>query len=101
MSRMLRKAIQDLQDAITNNNLKPYQAKVLADVKADDYYRLVITFESKSFKKVKILGLMYKDAPDRLKRYYDDEITLIHVPTEKAIECLSDMIDEAWVRIVA
>lgn len=96
---MIKKAIQDLQDIITIKKLEPYQADVGASLTHDedgDFF--AVSFENKKFSKMKIFGLPYKETPQQLRRYFDGEDALIHVPTEKLIEFLSPIVVEAWVR---
>ena len=57
-----------------------------------------VSFENEQFTKMRIFGLPYKDAPQQLRRYYDEEHIMIHVPTEKVIECLGPKTTKAWVR---
>lgn len=96
---MMKKAIQDLQEIITRDKLELYQADIgasLTNNENGDFFAL--SFENKKFTKMRIFGLPYKDAPQHLRRYFDGEQALIHVPTEKAIEHLATIVVEAWVR---
>lgn len=96
---MIKKAIQDLQDIIAQKKLEPNQADIgvsLTDDEDSDFF--VVSFENKQFSKMRIFGLPYKDAPQQLRRYYDEEDVLIHIPTEQVIEHLGPITVEAWVR---
>lgn len=96
---MIKKAIQDLQNIIIRKKLEPYQADIgvtFTDEEDGDFFS--VSFENKKFTKMRIFGLPYRDAPQQLRRYYDEENILIHVPTEKVIECLAPKTVEAWVR---
>ena len=96
---MIKKAVRDLQDIIVRKNLEVYQADVGASLTHDedgDFF--AVSFENKKFSKMKIFGLPYKDTPQQLRRYFDGENALIHIPTEKVIEYLGPIVVEAWVR---
>jgi hypothetical protein len=94
---MIKKAINDLQDIITNNNLDLHQAEVGASL-TDDGACFSLSFENSAFTKMKVSGLSYKNAPVALRRYYDEERYMIHVPTQRIIDHLGPIVVEAWVR---
>ena len=96
---MLKKSIQDLQDVIARKKIEHDQADIGASLTHDedgDFF--AVSFENKKFTKMRVFGLPYKDAPQQLRRYFDGEDSLIHVPTEKVIEHLGPIVVEAWVR---
>ena len=96
---MFKKAIRDLKDIIARKKLEPYQADIgasLTDDEDGDFF--AVSFENKKFSKMRIFGLPYRDTPQQLRRYFDGEDALVHVPTEKAIESLRPIVVEAWVR---
>ena len=95
---MLTKAIQDLQDIIITKKIDVKQADIGASMTSDEDDFFAISFENKKFAKMRIFGLNFKDCPSSLRRYYDEEHVLIHVPTEKIIQFLSPVVIEAWVR---
>lgn len=97
---MIKKAIQDLQNLIVRKKLKLHQADIgvtFSDDEDGDFF--AVSFENEQFTKMRIFGLAYKDAPQQLRRYYDKEHVLIHVPTEKVIEHLGPKTVDAWVRM--
>lgn len=96
---MIKKAIQDLQEVIINENISCLdEADIVAILNDTDDERIYLGFENKKFTKMNIRAIDYQIAPKQLRRYFDDEDLMRNVPVEKVIEFLGPMIKEAWVR---